>query len=164
MNGGKTDEGELETESAAPDEAMPSVPEIAIPREGVPRYIAAGVDQLLMMVAIVLIAKFLHKRPDLWQWGTIVATYVGYYFLFEGLFARTPGKLLTGLVVVGYDGRRCTWRQAWTRNWMRLLEANPIILGEIPAALSIVFSRYHQRFGDKLARTVVVPRSSMVRR
>jgi uncharacterized RDD family membrane protein YckC len=98
-----------------------------------------------------------------WQWVTIVGVYVGYYFVFEALFATTPGKLLTGLVVVDYEGRRCTPRQAWTRSWMRLVEVNPLVLGELPAALMILFSQYHQRFGDKLARTLVVPRRSLRR-
>jgi len=40
---------------------------------------------------------------------------------------------------------------------MRVLEVNPVLLGAFPAALSVVFSPKHQRFGDKLAGTIVVP-------
>jgi uncharacterized RDD family membrane protein YckC len=157
-------ENESDADVDEADDDGPREPEISIPREGVPRYVAATLDQLLTLVAIVLIAKFIHKRPDMWQWITIVVVYLGYFLLFEGLFATTPGKFVTGLVVVGYDGRRCTWRQAWTRTWMRILEVNPLLLGAIPAGLKIVFSPYHQRYGDILARTLVVPRSSLPRR
>jgi len=151
-------------EPEASDDEPSRVPTIRVPRNGVLRLAASSMDQVLMLAAMVVIAKQIHTRPDLWQWATIVGTYVGYFFVFEALFAATPGKFFTGLVVVDYDGRRCTWRQAWTRSWMRLLELNPLLLGELPAALKIVSTPYHQRYGDILARTLVVPRSSVVRR
>jgi uncharacterized RDD family membrane protein YckC len=73
------------------------------------------------------------------------------------LFSRTLGKFCMGLIVVQYDGRRCTWRQAIIRTLFRFVEVNPLLLGALPAAISIIGSRHRQRFGDKVARTIVVP-------
>jgi uncharacterized RDD family membrane protein YckC len=42
------------------------------------------------------------------------------------------------------------------------VEANPILVGELPAALCVIFSRNRQRFGDKVAGTVVVPVKQIV--
>jgi uncharacterized RDD family membrane protein YckC len=38
------------------------------------------------------------------------------------------------------------------------LEANPILLGGIPAGIAIFSSERKQRIGDALAGTVVIPR------
>jgi uncharacterized RDD family membrane protein YckC len=136
-------------------------PQIAIPRESLPRYIAALVDWALQMPLGVLVIKSLPASWAVLQLPLVVVIFLGYFLLFEGLFGRTPGKLLTGLVVVQFDGRKCTWRQAWTRTYWRLLEVNPLLLGAIPAAIAVVRSPYHQRLGDHFAKTLVVPRSSL---
>jgi hypothetical protein len=43
----------------------------------------------------------------------------------------------------------------------RLLEVNPLLLGDLPAGISIVSSRDRQRIGDRVAGTVVIPRSAV---
>ncbi|MCA9131453.1 MAG: RDD family protein, partial [Planctomycetales bacterium] len=70
----------------------------------------------------------------------------------------TPGKYFAGLTIRDFDGGRCSFRQTIVRTLFRVIEVNPILLGGIPAAASILWSRDKQRFGDKVARTVVVPR------
>jgi uncharacterized RDD family membrane protein YckC len=119
-----------------------------------PRQIAAILDNLIAMILGILAAKSAEGLPAV-QVPVFGAVYLGYYLLFEGFISRTPGKLLTGLVVIQIDGQRCTWRQSLIRTVFRIVEVNPVFM--IPAALSIVFSRHHQRFGDKAAQTVVVP-------
>ena len=121
-----------------------------------PRYIAAMLDNLIAMLLAVVAAKSISEGMPILQVTALVVVYFGYYFVPECLFSRTPGKLLTGLVVVGLEGERCTWRQIAIRTAFRLLEVNPLLLGAIPSALSVVFSPYHQRFGDKTAETLVV--------
>jgi uncharacterized RDD family membrane protein YckC len=121
-----------------------------------PRYIAAGIDNVFTMVIAIFAAKVLAEGRPVVQGVLLAVVYLAYFFVFEGLLARTPGKFLTGLVVVGIEGDRCTWKQATIRTLFRLLEVNPALLGAIPAALSVVFSPYHQRFGDKAAETLVV--------
>jgi uncharacterized RDD family membrane protein YckC len=119
------------------------------------RHFAAGIDNVLAMILAVVVAKSFDERPLL-QFAALVVVFLGYYLVFELVFARTPGKFVTGLVVVELDGRRCTWRQVLIRTAYRILEVNPLLLGGLPAAISIIFSEHHQRFGDKLAETLVV--------
>ena len=121
------------------------------------RYVAATFDNLVAMVLGVLAAKTVVDDQPILQFLTLVATYLAYFLVFEGLISRTPGKLLTGLVVIQFDGARCTWRKSLIRTCFRVLEVNPLLLGAIPAAITIVFSRSHQRIGDKVAGTIVVP-------
>lgn len=121
------------------------------------RLVAAIVDNFIAMIIAVVAAKSVVEDMLVAQAVIIFVAYLGYYFLFEALLEQTPGKMLTGLVVVQYDGKRCTWRQTFIRTVFRIVEVNPLLLGGLPAALSIVLSRYHQRIGDKVAWTVVVP-------
>jgi uncharacterized RDD family membrane protein YckC len=123
----------------------------------VPRYVAASLDMLLMMLIAVIAAKQFSNDWPLLQTAVALAIYPAYFLLWEGLTARTPGKLLTGLVVVNFHRQRCSWRQTGIRTLFRLLEVNPILLGALPAAISIVTSKYRQRLGDKAAKTIVVP-------
>lgn len=148
---------EATREPASDGAASSDVPQIPIARDSVTRYVAASLDWALLMPLGVLLLKSLPASADVLQLPLMVVIFLGYFLLFEGLLARTPGKLLTGLIVVQFDGRKCTWRQAWTRTWWRLLEVNPILLGGIPAGISVVRSRYHQRIGDRYAQTLVVP-------
>ncbi len=122
----------------------------------VPRYIAASIDNLLVMILSIAAAKAVGSEKPILQASLLVGVYLGYFFLFEVLFCRTPGKFFTGLVVVDTDGNFCSWKQTITRTLFRLLEVNPLLFGGIPAALSVVFSPYHQRLGDRLAKTLVV--------
>ncbi|MHB0961523.1 MAG: RDD family protein [Pirellulaceae bacterium] len=122
-----------------------------------PRHLAAIFDNLIAMVLGVLAAKSVAEDLPALQLLALVAAYLAYYLLLEGLTSRTPGKLITGLAVTQFNGARCTWRQSLIRTGFRILEVNPILLGFMPAAVSIVFSRYHQRIGDKVAETIVVP-------
>jgi uncharacterized RDD family membrane protein YckC len=82
--------------------------------------------------------------------------YLAYYGLFEGLFAATPGKWYFELRVVQEDGRRCTGWQASLRTLGRILDANPLLLGALPAAVLVWCTRGRQHLGDFMARTYVV--------
>jgi uncharacterized RDD family membrane protein YckC len=113
-------------------------------------------DNLIAMILGLVAAKLTSNDFPLLQFLAFVVVYLCYFLITEGLFSRTPGKFLTGLVVVGVYGEPCSWKQAVVRTLFRLLEVNPLLLGAIPAALSVVFSPYHQRFGDKVAETLVV--------
>jgi uncharacterized RDD family membrane protein YckC len=122
----------------------------------VPRYVAAALDNVVAMILGVVAAKSASDDLPAVQVALLIGVYLGYYFLFEAVISRTPGKLLTGLVVVRFDGTRCNWYQSAVRTGFRVLEVNPILLGAIPAALIIACSRWRQRLGDKCARTIVV--------
>lgn len=131
----------------------------AISTEGtvMPRYVAAVLDKVLAFLLSVIVAKLIGEEQYALQVVVFVLMFFGYYLIFELLFARTPGKLLTGLMVVQFNGKRCTWRHALIRTGLRVLEVNPVLLGSLPAAVSIVATSNHQRIGDVIADTVVVP-------
>lgn len=85
-----------------------------------------------------------------------IAAFLGYYVLCEGLWSRTPGKMMTSLIVVTMDGYTIGWPQATLRTLLRLVEVNPILLGGLPAGLAILFSGQKQRLGDMVAGTLVI--------
>ena len=120
------------------------------------RHIAGILDNLIACFLAVVVAKQIDEENLLLQFAAAVLAYLGYYFAFEAAISRSVGKLLTGLKVVDFDGERCTLKQTAIRTLFRLLEVNPFLLGGLPAAVRIVWSRNKQRFGDKAAKTVVV--------
>jgi uncharacterized RDD family membrane protein YckC len=127
----------------------------------VPRYIAASADNLVAMVLGVVAAKMLPDTFPIMQFTAAIAVFLGYFFISEWLFSRTPGKFITGLVVLQKDGSRIIAKQAVIRTIFRFVEVNPFLLGALPAAICIFFSKRRQRLGDMVAGTVVVPVSQM---
>lgn len=88
----------------------------------------------------------------------LCGTYLSYFFIFELVAGRTPGKMLTGLTVQKLTGEVCGLREALLRTGMRILETNPLLFGGLPAGLAIMASKRKQRLGDVLAQTIVVPK------
>jgi uncharacterized RDD family membrane protein YckC len=123
---------------------------------GRPRIIAFVIDNLLATFAAFLSVAALKSANPYNGVGTLSLTYLGYFFLSEALWSRTTGKYLQGLVVVGADGRRCGWRAALVRTPLRVLEANPLLFGGLPAGVAILVSKRNQRLGDLAAGTLVV--------
>lgn len=121
-----------------------------------PRYLAGFLDNVVAMALMLILAKQISDDLPALQVIVFVISYWLYFFLLEGLFGRTIGKLLMGLVVIQFNGQRCTWWQAFLRTLLRPLEVNPVLLGALPAAICVVFSKNRQRIGDKLAGTTVV--------
>jgi uncharacterized RDD family membrane protein YckC len=121
---------------------------------GRPRTLAFVLDNLLATAAAFLaVAALKSDRPYLAD-GALCLTYLGYFFLFEATWSRTPGKYLQGLAVVGVDGGRCGWRAALVRTLVRLVEANPLLFGGLPAGLTVLASKRNQRIGDLAAGTL----------
>lgn len=121
-----------------------------------PRHIAGVFDNVLAWILSMVAAKQLPDSNVALQILVAVVAYLGYFFLFESLICSTPAKFINGLVIRNFDGGRCSSRQILIRTLFRLLEVNPAFLGFTPAAISIIWSRHKQRFGDKVAGTVVV--------
>lgn len=122
-------------------------------------------DQLLACIAMFVVGghvdTLLSGRETMTEQAVIgvslFGVYFAYFFLFEWLFAATPGKLLTGLKIVRLDGEPCGAKEALIRTLTRLIEFNPLLLGGLPAALLAMQSPKRQRWGDRLAGTIVVP-------
>jgi uncharacterized RDD family membrane protein YckC len=125
-----------------------------------PRYLAATLDNVFALLLAAITAK---QLPEDWYaihliFGVMV--FLGYYLLVEILLSATPGKIVMGLKILGYDGCRCSAKQIVIRTPLRILEVNPF-LGALPAVARIVLSRDKQRFGDKFADTLVVFRRAI---
>ena len=91
----------------------------------------------------------------------VFSLYFGYFFLCEASFSTTPGKYWYGLCVRKLDGSKCGVVGAFLRTITRFVEVNPIMLGALPAVISIHITERKQRLGDLLAGTVVVDRRSV---
>jgi uncharacterized RDD family membrane protein YckC len=121
-----------------------------------PRHLAAILDYVISAILGVLVAK---QFPDDWlvvQAICLVTVHLVYFLVCEIIFSATPGKLLMGLKILAYNGNRCSPKQALIRILFRLIEVNPLLLGALPAAARIIATRDKQRFGDKVADTIVV--------
>lgn len=80
---------------------------------------------------------------------------VGWVAGFETISGgRSPGKLICGTRVVRDDGGPITVRHALTRALIGSVEL--YAFSAVPAFLSAIFSRRHQRLGDRLAGSYVV--------
>ncbi len=120
--------------------------------------LAAMILDNFLAAFLGILAAALVPGSDVLRGLTCCAVYLAYYFLSEGLWARTLGKRLARLEVRGADGTLAGWRESAIRTALRLVEANPILFGSIPAGLFVTFSKRKQRLGDILAQTVVIRR------
>jgi uncharacterized RDD family membrane protein YckC len=78
-----------------------------------------------------------------------------YSALLEGFWnGQTIGKRLFHLRVIDQDGLPLRIEQAWVRNLMRVFDALP--LAYLVGGLSVLSSPLMQRFGDRVAGTLVV--------
>jgi len=122
------------------------------------RIIAFIIDNLLACLVSILSVGLIHTNSSIVAGTVLCFRYLGYFFIFEVLWSRTPGKFMQGLVVRNIDGTRSSLKSHLIRTIARLLEANPILFGGIPAGIAIISSARKQRIGDSLAGTVVVSR------
>lgn len=131
---------------------------------GTERYFAAALDGFFAMLMVLAVAAVVSENMPARAGAAVNAivgfgvfgVYLAYFFLFEAIFATTPGKFALSLQIRTLDGGRPTWRAAFVRTAMRLVEVNPLLLGCIPAAIVIWKTPRRQRWGDILAGTVVV--------
>jgi uncharacterized RDD family membrane protein YckC len=132
------------------------------PARAAERAQAAAVDALLFGALSALVVYFTGRaaRADLGalvsSWpglaaylGLLALFYAGY---FTGTTGQTPGKLLTGLRVVGATGRPPGYPRAMARAFVGLLGTALVGLGLLPMAFDPAGRTLH----DRLFRTRVV--------
>ncbi len=76
-----------------------------------------------------------------------------YFWILEGLFGATLGKVMTGIKVVEKRGIKCNLKSSFIRNLLRLIDGIALYL---VGFLIAIFSKLRQRLGDHLANTIVV--------
>ena len=82
-----------------------------------------AVDFVVFAVATVLGAELGTGGPKVYAIG--FANALAYYCFFEGVFGRTPAKLITGTRVVHEDGHKLRFRQILGRTFARFLPFEP---------------------------------------
>ena len=94
--------------------------------------------------------------PDVSEAGFIILALMfilGYFIVLEGLFGRTVGKRLFGIVVVSRDGSAITLRQSAVRNLLRVIDG---LLNYVVGLIVMLLGEDRQRLGDLVAGTLVV--------
>jgi uncharacterized RDD family membrane protein YckC len=91
-----------------------------IGNSGRPRIFAFILDNLLATLAAFLAVAALKSDSAYFADGTLCLTYLGYFFISETFWPRTPGKYLQGLMVVDPSGGPCGWRRALLRTLLVL--------------------------------------------
>jgi uncharacterized RDD family membrane protein YckC len=120
------------------------------------RFFAANLDALLALIAGLGLGSSLPGLGPYARGAVLCLTYLGYFIGCEAVWAKTLGKRLFGLHVLQLDGQPCTGGQAVIRGLLRVLDANPVFFGGLPAVAMVLVTRRNQRLGDLLAGTVVV--------
>ncbi len=75
-----------------------------------------------------------------------------YFALFEWLYGRSLGKIILGMRVISSDGGPCSWKQALSRSFYRIIDG--LVFGVVAAGYMKPPS--YQRLGDQKASTLVV--------
>jgi uncharacterized RDD family membrane protein YckC len=120
------------------------------------RMLAVGIDGSLATVLSLIAAGMVNSFGAAAVITALCSAHLAYFFVFEALWSRTPGKYLFGLRVCQVDGSRCTLKSAMLRTLLRVIEVNPILLGALPAGIMLLVTKRKQRLGDLLAGTVVI--------
>ena len=154
-------ESDLEAEVELPPQVAEPTP-VERPARAAERARAAAVDVLLFTALAALVVYFTGRAarveiavlvaswPGLAAYlGLLALFYAGY---FTGTTGQTPGKLMTGLRVVGVTGRPPGYARAMVRAFVGLLGIGFAGLGLLPMAFDPAGRALH----DRLFRTRVV--------
>jgi len=128
------------------------------------RVVAQIIDFAFLAMVFVLVTYFVKgvwlmmPGDHLWIiFDPICAVFLisifAYFIGMEGLFGFTLGKLIIGLRVVGEQGIRISMNQSAKRNLCRLIDGIAVYIVGIRIAKK---SPLIQRYGDKVAQTIVI--------
>jgi uncharacterized RDD family membrane protein YckC len=127
---------------------------------------ALGIDALIGLANLILLAALYGGisssngllRIKISGPALLMATvlWLGYMTWMEWKNGASIGKRARGLRVVMEDGEPVTPEAALTRNLMRFLDAAPYVVPYVVGAYAISNSPKMQRFGDRVAETMVV--------
>lgn len=83
----------------------------------------------------------------------VIAGSFFYHSLLEGLWGKTVGKKICGILVLTEEFEKCTLLKGFLRNLLRIIDA---FFYYLVAAVSMAGTMKWQRLGDIVAGTVVV--------
>jgi uncharacterized RDD family membrane protein YckC len=83
-----------------------------------------------------------------------------YFIVMEAMWGATLGKMVLGIRIVKLDGSPIGWGESIIRNLLRIIDDIPFFIPYLLGAILIWTSPTRQRLGDRVAKTVVVRRTS----
>ena len=120
------------------------------------RIIAVFIDHFIAFALMMLVVGLVPESLPAVKAVLFFLVYLAYFIVLEAVWSRTLGKYFQGLVVRKLDGTPCDWKGALIRGALRIIEVNPLLFGGLPAGLTVISTKRHQRIGDLLAGTLVV--------
>lgn len=138
-----------------------------------PRVLAVVVDLLVLSLVdffingVFGVTHIISGSPVLGQftastdvgWGWLTLAWLAYYIGLEALFGATVGKWVVNLRVTNLQEIRAELRSIAVRNLMRFVDVLPV--GFVVGGSVALASPLRQRLGDRLARTLVIPRDAV---
>lgn len=85
-----------------------------------------------------------------------VLVFFVYYFVLEGAYGQTVGKMAVKIKVLRDDGSKIGYAEAAARNILRPIDLIPFVISYLLGAILIWSSDKRKRLGDHIAHTVVV--------
>jgi uncharacterized RDD family membrane protein YckC len=116
------------------------------------RGVALVMDTVIIATLGGSLTFWWHRLPLL-QAVMFLSLYLAYFMVMEALWGATLGKMAVGLKVVKPDGSAITWKEAFLRNLFRLFDG---LLFYLVGVLCIRLTRSQQRYGDRIAHTMVI--------
>jgi len=128
------------------------------------RAVAQIIDFAILAIAFILVTYMVKgvwlMLPGDHLWiifdpicGVFLVAIFAYFIGMEGLLGFTLGKLAAGIRVVSEQGTRITMKQSAKRNFSRLVDGIAVYFVGIRIVRK---SPLFQRYGDKIAHTVVI--------
>ncbi len=138
------------------------------PEYGQPQleYVSVGPRFLALLIDSVILFAVDYPLPFLFRaaqgtWGVFILAFspgllaLLYLIVMEATQGATLGKMALGLRVVKTDGSPINWSQSIIRNLLRIVDC---LFCYLVGAILVWNSPLRQRFGDRVAHTVVVRR------
>jgi len=130
-----------------------------------PRLIAQIIDAVILFILYYVVGAAMFGGPTFDVYGAAAVSFMGiygllgflYFLILEGLRGATVGKTLMKIKVVREDGSACGFGSALIRNILRIVDALPFLY--INGLILVSRSDKKQRFGDRIAKTVVIKSS-----
>ncbi|MGZ0038920.1 RDD family protein [Paenibacillus ottowii] len=86
----------------------------------------------------------------------LIIAFFCYYLLLEGFTGYTLGKFVFRIKAVNGEGKPPDFLKSLIRTLLRLIDTNPLLMGSLPAGISVLVTASRQRIGDLAAGTYVV--------
>lgn len=118
-------------------------------------------------IAVAEVLNLRSTHPSVWI-GVSLLVIIVLFFLsivggitaLQGHLCTTPGKWLLGLKTVRTTLRPCGFARSLVREFLILFESG-CLLCWTPGIIQIARSKHRQRFGDKIADTIVITAASL---